>query len=417
MIKLKLTYLPVDELVPYERNSRTHSAEQVQQVVASMKEFGFTNPILIDGAKGIVAGHCRLQAARQLGLKEVPTIDLAHLTPNQRRAYVISDNKLAENAGWEFDTLKFEMQELNADGFDMGVIGFDETALANLLDTSSAGGATDEDDAPPAPDNPVSQLRDVWIMGAHRIVCGDSTDADTVALCLNGVKPHLMVTDPPYGVDYKADWRGSKKNADGSALSTGANRAKGRVENDDKADWREAWALFPGEVTYVWHSDLMLSEVVSSLEAAGFERRAFIVWAKNALVVGRGHYHWQHETCGYFVRKGGKGHWTGDRKQSTLWHIDKPRASETGHSTQKPVECMQRPIENNSSPGQAIYEPFSGSGTTIIACEQTGRACHAIELSPAYVDVAVKRWQAFTEETAYLASTGQSFSEVEDERS
>jgi DNA modification methylase len=223
------------------------------------------------------------------------------------------------------------------------------------------------------------------------------------------VKPHLMVTDPPYGVEYEADWRNKAKRADGSVIG---GKAVGQVLNDDKADWREAWALFPGDVAYVWHAGVYSPTVADSLNACEFDLRALIVWAKNRMVIGRGHYHHAHEPCWYAVRKKGTGHWAGDRKQTTLWEIDTPRKSETGHSTQKPVECMKRPIENNSSPGQAVYEPFSGSGTTIIAGEMTGRCVHAIELNPTYVDVAVKRWQDFTGKPAIHESSGKTFDEM-----
>lgn len=215
-----------------------------------------------------------------------------------------------------------------------------------------------------------------------------------------------MVTDPPYGIEYDAEWRNNALRADGTPI---AGRAVGKVLNDDQADWREAWALFPGEVAYVWHAVNKSNIVADSLLACGFDIRAQVIWAKNQLVIGRGHYHPKHEPCWYAVKKGGTGHWQGDRKQTTLWEINKPQKSETGHSTQKPIECMRRPIENNSQPGDAIYEPFSGSGTTIIAAEQTGRRCYAMELSPQYVDVAVRRWQQFTGKTAVLESTGHPF--------
>jgi DNA modification methylase len=396
----------VADLVPFARNSRTHSDEQVAQIAASIKEFGFTNPILTDGENGIIAGHGRLQAARKLGLAEVPTIPLHGLTDAQKRAYVIADNKLALNAGWDAELLESEIRGLDDDGFDLSLLGFNENELAALL-AEKTEGLTDPDDVPEVPADPVSVLGDVWLLGKHRIVCGDSTDADTVAKCLNGVTPHLMVTDPPYGVEYDAAWRDDRA---GKRGETGT--ATGKVLNDDQADWREAWALFPGDVAYVWHADLRAREVVESLESCGFAMRAQIIWAKSQLAMSRGHYHFQHEPCWYAVRKNATGHWNGDRKQSTLWQIDKPQKSETGHSTQKPVECMKRPIENNSSPGQAVYEPFSGSGTTIIAGEMTGRSIHAIELSPAYVDVAVKRWQEFTGQEATHEETGKTFAQM-----
>jgi DNA modification methylase len=389
-----------NDLIPYARNARTHSDAQVAQIAASIREFGFTNPVLTDGNNGIIAGHGRVLAARKLGLAEVPVIELAHLTPAQRRAYVLADNRLALNAGWDEDLLRLELAELQDLGFDLGLTGFDEDEIAGFLADPNTG-LTDPDDIPPLPETPVTRPGDVWLLGRHRLACGDCTDPAVVAAVLAGVCPHLMVTDPPYGVAYDPEWRNR------AGVST--TRRTGKVENDDRADWREAWALFPGDVAYVWHGALHATTVAESLTACGFDIRAQIIWAKDRLVLGRGHYHWQHEPAWYAVR--GQGHWSGDRKQTTLWQIaGRSEDVETTHGTQKPVECMRRPIENNSSPGQAIYEPFSGSGTTIIAAEMTGRACHAIELSPAYVDVAVARWEAFTGLDAVREGDGASFS-------
>lgn len=397
----------IDELVPYAKNARTHSDEQVAQIAASIREWGFTNPILVDEENTIIAGHGRLMGARKLGLAEVPVIVAKGWTDAQKRAYVIADNQLALNAGWDMDLLRLEVSDLDALDFNLDLIGFGADLLDKLLAPEGTDGLTDPDEVPEPPTDPVTRTGDVWLLGRHRIICGDSTVATDVERVLAGVKPHLMVTDPPYGVEYEAGWR---------EKALGGKRADGKVENDDRADWREAWVLFPGEVAYVWHAGNMAHVVAESLLASDFNIRAQIIWAKSQFVIGRGDYHPHHEPCWYAVRKSGKGHWAGDRKQSTLWQIDKPRKSETGHSTQKPIECMQRPIENNSSPGQAIYEPFSGSGTTIIACERTGRTCHAVELNPAYVDVAVTRWQAFTGEHATLEGDGRTFNEMLAER-
>lgn len=401
----------VAALVPYARNSRTHSDAQVAQIAASIREFGWTNPVLIDGSDGIIAGHGRLLAARKLGLTEVPCIVLDHLSETQKRALIIADNKLALNAGWDNEMLGLELQDLADENFDMGLVGFTDDELAALVAVKTEG-LTDPDETPEPPADPVSVLGDVWVLGKHRIVCGDSTDADAVAKCLNGITPHLMVTDPPYGVEYDADWRNKAKRPDGSAYGASA---LGKVENDERADWGEAWALFPGDVAYVWHAGNMAHTVAESLVANGLNIRAQIIWNKSNMVISRGDYHPKHEPCWYAVRKGKVGHYVGGRKQTTVWDIDKPRKSETGHSTQKPVECMKRPIENNSSAGQAVYEPFSGSGTTIIAGEMTGRSIHAIELSPAYVDVAVIRWQEFTGEKA-VHEDGHLFDDMRAER-
>lgn len=417
---------PAADLVPYARNTRTHSDEQIAKIMASIVEFGFTRPVLIDD-KGIVAGHGTTQAALRLfeqgkeirtpgGFKlpkgMIPTLDVTGWSEPQRRAYIIADNSIAEQAGWDRDLLRLEIDDLNDAGFDIDLLGFEPADLGKLLGGSDGvkEGLTDPDEVPETPQDPVTRPGDVWLMGPHRLVCGDSTDADTVAKALNGQHPMLMVTDPPYGVEYDADWRNHTGDLGRSA------RAVGKVQNDDRADWREAYSLFPGEVAYVWHAGNKSHIVAESLIACGLEIRAQIIWAKNQLVISRGHYHPQHEPCFYTVRKGGKGHWSGDRKQTTLWEIPKPQKSETGHSTQKPVECMRRPMENNSAPGQPVYEPFMGSGTSIIAAEQIGRVSLGVELSPAYCDVAVMRWQDFVGKAAVLEATGQTFVELMAER-
>lgn len=398
---MHISFVPVGDLRGYEKNARSHSEKQVLQVAASIKDFGFTNPVLIDGENCIIAGHGRVMAAKQLGMDQVPCIRLEHLSEVQKRAYIIADNKLAMNSEWDMDMLAGELRELGDFEFDVGLTGFGDDEIKQMLAAVDATteGKSDEDDTPEVESAAVSSAGDVWLLGKNRIMCGDSTNADMVQKLMGGGKPHLMVTDPPYGVEYDPSWRG------------GAG-AVGKVLNDDRADWREAWALFPGEVVYVWHGEKQCSDMAVQLENSGFNVRNLIVWGKSALVMGRGNYHSQHETCWYAVKKGGTGHWQGDRKQTTLWSIDKPQKNETGHGTQKPVECMRRPIENNSLPGDEIYEPFSGSGTTLIAAQQTGRVCYAMELSENYVDVAVRRWQNFTGDQAVLESTGQTFDEV-----
>ena len=399
---IKISLNPIDSLIPYARNARTHSDAQVAQIAASIREFGWTNPVLIDGEKGIIAGHGRVLAARKLGMEEVPCIELSHLTEAQKRAYILADNRLAENAGWDSDLLKIELGELRDMGMDLSLTGFDETFLADIL-TERTDGLCDPDELPEQPE-PKTKPGDVWILGRHRLVCGDSTVATDVEKALGGVVPHLMVTDPPYGVSYDPSWR----------LKVHLNKpdqklAEGKVLNDDRADWSEVWALFPGDVAYVWHGSLHAPVVAESLQKCGFTLRAMVLWVKTNPVIGRGHYHWQHEPCWYAVREGKTGHWNGDRKQTTVWSIPNMHRTQgnvddgkTEHSTQKPVECMRRPIENNSSPGQAIFEPFAGSGTTIIAAEQTGRICLALELNPAYCDLIVARWEKFTGKGAVL---------------
>jgi len=404
---LKVQIVPIASVVPYARNPRKN-AGAVAKVAASLAEFGWRQPIVVDSANVIVVGHTRLLAAQQLGMTEVPVHVADGLTANQIKAYRIADNRVHEEAEWDDELLALELGDLRDAGMDLALTGFDEDELARLT-IETTDGLTDPDDVPDAPAEPATVLGDVWLLGRHRLVCGDSTTVDAVDACLAGVKPHLMVTDPPYGVEYDADWRNHRIGTDGKAIGA---RAVGKVANDDRADWSEAWALFPGDVAYVWHASLFTGVVSGSLTASGFVLRSQIIWAKSNFTIGRGDYHWHHEPCWYAVRKGATGHYNGDRKQSTLWQIPKPTKSETGHSTQKPVECMRRPIENNSNAGQAVYDPFSGSGTTIIAAEMLGRACHAIELSPSYVDVAVLRWQQFTGQAATLERTGETFDEI-----
>ena len=406
---LAIDYRPLASLIPYARNARTHSAAQVAMIAGSIREYGFTNPVLVDGSNGIIAGHGRVLAAGKLGMTSVPVIELAHLTPAQKQAYILADNKLAEQAGWDRDLLALEVGDLVGLGLDLSTLGFDVGEIDDLLRHGEAD--LREDDVPPVPDLPVSRAGDLWRLGGHRILCGDATKAADVERLLGGVRPHLMVTDPPYGVNYDPAWR--------NAAGLSATKRTGKVANDDRADWRAAWALFAGEVAYVWHGALHATTVADSLAACDFAVRSQIIWAKERLVLSRGDYHWQHEPCWYAVRAKGKGHWSGDRTQTTLWTIpSRDQDAATIHGTQKPVECMRRPILNNSSQGQAVYEPFCGSGTTLIAAETTGRLCHAMELDPAYVDVAVLRWQAFTGREAVLEQAGedQSFEAVSSQR-
>jgi DNA modification methylase len=396
----------VASLIPYARNARTHSDAQIAQLAGSIREWGWTIPVLVDEVGGIIAGHGRVLAARMLGIEDVPVMTATGWSETKRRAYVIADNKLASNAGWDAEMLAFEVSDLAAMAFDMTLVGFSAEELVELAADKKVG-LSDPDDVPELPVTPVSALVDVWLLGKNRLVCGDCTDPLVVDRALAGAKPYLMVSDPPYGVGYDPAWR--------NRAGLGRTKRTGKVENDNRADWREAWALFPGTVAYVWHGALHAAEVAESLEACDFKIRAQIVWAKDRLVLGRGDYHWQHEPCWYAVK--GNGRWSGDRKQTTLWQIaSRDQDTDTIHGTQKPVTCMRRPMENNSRAGDAVYEPFSGSGTTIIAGEITGRSVHAIEISPAYIDVAVLRWEAFTGQQATLEGDGRTFAELAAER-
>lgn len=401
--RLCLEMLPLEKLVPSPRNARTHSPAQVAEIAGSIRAFGFTNPILVGDAGDVIAGHGRLAAARQLGMSEVPVIRLSGLSEVQRRQLVLADNRIALNAGWDLDMLKLELADLKELGADLSMLGFTSKELSDALTPADNMGLTDEDAVPERSEVQVTQAGDIWRLGPHRVICGDATDASCVKLLLGTETPGLMVTDPPYGVNYDPEWR--------HRAGVNASKRTGKVKNDERADWSEAWRLFPGSIAYVWHGALHAVTVAESLEREGFTIRAQIVWAKERLVIGRGDYHWQHEPAWYAVRK--KGHWTGDRKQTTLWTIPSGgQDTDTVHGTQKPVECMRRPILNNSAPGDVVYDPFLGSGTTLIAAQTTGRICLGVELDPTYVDVIIRRWQAFTGKEATCQADGKAFDAV-----
>jgi DNA modification methylase len=403
---------PVASLIPAARNARTHSPAQIEQLVASLREWGWTNPVLVDEGGRIIAGHGRVLAAQALGWPEVPVMVATGWTEAQKRAYLIADNQLALVAGWDEELLAVELDELRDLKFDLPLLGFSQAELNALIGTPNTG--YDPDEVPPVPADPVSLVGDLWVIGSHRVLCGDATSAADVARLLVGNRPVLMVTDPPYGVDYDPDWR-NRASRDGSLTHTIGATAIGRVTSDDRADWFDAWRLFTGNAAYVWHASGFGSLVQESLAKTGLLFRSQIIWNKDRMIIGRGDYHWKHEACFYVVRKGKTGNYQGDRTQTTVWDISH-RSSETGLSTQKPVECMRRPIENNSNSGQAVYDPFLGSGTTVIAAEQTGRACYGMEINPVWVDVSVRRWEIFTGGIATLEATGQTFEDVKRER-
>ena len=381
---------PLDAVRPYANNPRQND-DAVEAVAESIRRFGFRQPIVVDADGVIVAGHTRFRAAQRLGLATVPVHVATDLTPDEVRAYRLADNKTAELASWDDAMLSIELDALRGAGIDWTLLGFDEEELAKLLAPAGTEGLTDPDAVPEKPADPITKPGDLWLLGKHRLLCGDSTSATDVARLLDGAIPSLMVTDPPYGVEYDPEWRMD-------AGLTGNTARMGKVMNDDRADWTEAWKLFPGDVAYVYHAGVFASTVQQSLERAGFAIRAQIIWAKDRLALSRGDYHWQHEPCWYAVREGGKGHRTDDRTQTTLWSIPARDDAGHGHGTQKPVECMARPMRNHHAP--LVYEPFSGSGTSIIAAEMLKRGCLAVEFEPQYVQMAIDRWEAFTGLTA-----------------
>lgn len=372
-----------------QQHPRNPRRGDVASISDSIGVNGFYGTVVVQRSTGnILAGNHRLQAARLQGATKLPVV---YIDCDDDRALkiLLADNRTNDLAGYDDEALAALLQELP----DLSGTGYDQTALDELLAGLGVGceGLTDEDAVPEVEETAISKIGDLWTLGKHRLICGDSTDAATVSKVLGGVKPGLMVTDPPYGVEYDPAWRNK----------AGLNKSKkkmGQVLNDGIADWTEAWCLFPGNIAYVWHAGKFASTVQSSLEAVEFTIRSQIIWVKDRFALSRGDYHWQHEPCWYAVK--GTGNWTGDRSQSTTWMINAREDSGSGHGTQKPVECMRRPIANNSCLGQAVYDPFCGSGTTIIAAEKMRRSCFAIELNPLYVDLIVKRWQEFTGLTA-----------------
>jgi DNA modification methylase len=409
---------PIDRLIPRITNPRTHTPQQVAQIAASIREWGWTNPILVGADNDVIAGHARLLAARQLGMGEIPVIVLGHLSEAQRRALVIADNQLGLNAGWDEELLRLELAKLQEESFDLSLVGFDDQELARLLAAQDAPAAA-EDLLPDLPETPVTVPGDLWLLAGprspHRVLCADATAGDATTRLLAGQKPpFLMVTDPPYGVSLEPEWR----------QEVGLNprtRQGGKVSNDDRVDWSAAYRLFPGDVAYVWHAGIHAAEVALGLDSCEFQIRAQIIWKKQHFAISRGAYHWGHEPCWYAVRKGQGAHWCGDRTQSTVWEVanlnpfggDRDAENEaTGHGTQKPVELMRRPILNHTQPGEAVYDPFLGSGSTLIAAENTGRICYGMDLDPKYVDLVILRWQRFTGREAVLEGDGRTFAEL-----
>lgn len=378
--------IDIESLIPYARNSRTHDDSQVAQIAASIKEFGFTNPVLVDADSGIIAGHGRVLAARKLKLAEVPCIRLGHLTETQKRAYVIADNKLAMNSGWDNEMLKLEFAELTDEGFDLDLIGFSEEELAEILKDPEqlTEGLTDEDAVPEIPIEPATRLGDIYILGNHRLMCGDSTNIDAVDKLMCGQKADMVFTDPPYGVDYKGINNDSR-----DGLEDLLRAAFGNYLASSKS----------GASIYCFHSD-RCADVFHKVFREFFHFSSMIIWAKNSLTLSQTDYQSQHEPCLYGWMDNGKHSWYSDRKQTSVWRFDKERVE--GHTTPKPVALVEKAVNNSSKGGDSILDLFGGSGSTLIACEKIGRHARVMELDPKYCDVIVKRWEDFTGKKAIL---------------
>jgi DNA modification methylase len=413
MTELQVVRWPVERLIPYARNARTHSDEQVAQIAASIAEFGWTNPI-VAGSDGIViAGHARLQAARKLGMTEVPVIVLDHLNETQRRALVLADNRLALNAGWDEEMLRVELTALEEEGFNLDVVGFTDAELEDLLrdaDTVTPGG-TDEDAVPEAPESAVTAPGDVWLLGDHRLLCGDSVQLDVVEKVLAGGLADMVFTDPPYNVNY------------GATMKDKLRGKKRKIANDNLGDGFEQFlrdvcanllALTKGAI-YVCMSSSELHTLHRAFTESGGHWSTFVIWAKNTFTMGRSDYQRQYEPILYGWKVGTDHFWCGARDQGDVWLVKKPVANDL-HPTMKPVELVERAVRNSSKSRDTVLDPFGGSGSTLIACERSGRQARLIELEPKYCDVIVRRFQEYAGKVATLEADGRPFADVAAER-
>ena len=400
--------LLVADLIPYALNSRTHSDEQVAQLAASIREFGFTNPVLVDEQNNLIAGHGRLLAARKLKLDKVPAVVVTGLDDRKRRALVIADNKLALNAGWDEEALRVELEDLAGDFGEL--MGFSEDELVALLkQDEGTEGLTDEDAVPEVPAVPVTVEGDVWLLGRHRLMCGDSTSIDHLERLCDGQLVDMWLTDPPYNVAYE-----------------GGTKEKLTIQNDSMSNdsfrqflrnsYTAADAVMKkGAVFYIWHADSEGYNFRGAASDIGWQIRQCLIWKKSSLVMGRQDYHWMHEPCLYGWKDGAAHLWAADRKQTTILEFNKPLRNGE-HPTMKPVELFEYQMLNNTKGSDLVLDSFAGSGTTAIACEKHGRMARLMELDPKYCDVIIKRWQDFTGETTTLEASGQTFAELEAER-
>ena len=413
MTNLQVVTWPVERLIPYARNARTHSDEQVAQVAASIAEFGFVNPILVGPDGVIIAGHARLLAARKLRMTEVPVLVLGHLTETQRRALVLADNRLALNAGWDEEMLKVELESLREDGFDLDIVGFTDEEIEDLLRDPEqvVEGNTDEDAAPELPETAVTVAGDLWVLGEHRLLCGDSTQMDAIEKVLAGGLADMVFTDPPYNVNY------------GATMKDKLRGKKRKIANDNLGDGFEKFlrdacvnmlAVTKGAI-YICMSSSELHTLHRAFTEAGGHWSTFVIWAKNTFTMGRSDYQRQYEPILYGWKDGTDHFWCGARDQGDVWFIKKPVANDL-HPTMKPVELVDRALRNSSKSRDTVLDPFGGSGSTLIACERSGRQARLIEMELRYCDVIIRRWQEYSGKQAVLESDGRAFKDLAAER-
>lgn len=395
----EMQLVDINKLIPYVNNARTHNAQQINKLRSSLREFGFINPVIIDCDFNVIAGHGRIMAAKEEGISKVPCVFVDYLTEAQKKAYILADNRMAMDAGWDEELLKVEIEALQAEDFDLSLTGFDEKELAGFFDTSDNAKEDDFDVDTELGKPPVTKTGDLWLLGNHRLLCGDSTKEESYALLMNGKKANLVVTDPPYNVNYQ-----------GTA---------GKIKNDNLENEKFYQFLFDAFTCmekamaddasiYVFHADTEGLNFRKAFADAGFYLSGTCIWKKQSLVLGRSPYQWQHEPCLFGWKKNGKHQWYSDRKQTTIWEFDKSKKN-GDHPTMKPVPLLAYPIKNSSMSNCIVLDPFGGSGSTLIACEQTNRICHTIELDEKYCDVIVKRYieQVGTAENVSVVRDGK----------
>ena len=396
----EMQLVDIHKLIPYVNNARTHNVQQINKLRSSLREFGFINPVIIDRDFNVIAGHGRIMAAKEEGINEAPCVFVDYLTEAQKKAYILADNRMAMDAGWDEELLKVEIEALQAEDFDLSLTGFDESELAGFFDTADDAKDDDFDVDAELEKPPVTKSGDLWLLGNHRLLCGDSTREESYTLLMNGKKANLVVTDPPYNVNYQ-----------GTA---------GKIKNDNLENDKFYQFLFDAFTCmekamaddasiYVFHADTEGLNFRKAFADAGFYLSGTCIWKKQSLVLGRSPYQWQHEPCLFGWKKNGKHQWYSDRKQTTIWEFDKPKKN-GDHPTMKPVPLIAYPIKNSSMSNCIVLDPFGGSGSTLIACEQTNRICHTIELDEKYCDVIVKRYieQVGTAENVSVVRDGKS---------
>jgi hypothetical protein len=411
---MKIELRLMEEITPYSKNPRQISQKAIDKVALSITEFGPRQPIVVDQAGVIIVGTVRYLASKKLGLDSFPVHIAEGLTPAQVRAYRIMDNRSHQETDWDPELLKLEITEHDALSFDLKFTGFEPREIDEFL--TSEVDNMGENQSPDPPTKPVSRIGDLWRCGSHRVLDGDATNPEHVTRALGDLKPLLMTVDAPYGISLRPLWR--QEAGLGTAVQIG------EIANDDRIDWSAAYLLFPGDVAYIWHAGIHSGPVAAGIQNIGFDIRAQIIWTKPHFVLSRGAYHWAHEPAFFCVRKGARSHWRGDRTQSTVWPVatlnpfggKNQEETATGHGSQKPIELFRRPILNHTNRGEAVYDPFLGSGTTLIAAELTERVCCGLEIDDRYVDVIVCRWQQLTGRQATLDGDGRGFDEIKAER-